>query len=126
MVDRLREGGWTEPVAIAADHVAEASQPALVVDMVISVGPRPELLAVVATNNRSAWMLGGDPAEFRVAFMRIAKRDQIAEPLGAGENFEEVAFVLGQIVAEELVRSEPGAFEMKVVKNRVFDSSLGQ
>ena len=58
--------------------------------------------------------------------MRLAERDEVAEPLGAGEDLQEPAVVLGEVVAEEVRLGQAGALEVEVVEDGVLDPRLGQ
>ena len=93
--------------------------------MIERLGPGPELLAVVGEDDgRAGPALGQPPQEF-VGRVRLVERDGVAERLGAREDLEQPAVVLGQVVAEDVVVGAAGALEVEVVEDRVLDAGLG-
>ncbi len=82
---RLGQRRGVQPVPIGRQRLQKRLQPAVLVDVLLRVRPRPELLAVVAKHDDRVGEAIGDPAQVLDRLVRRRKRDQVPQSLTARE-----------------------------------------
>ena len=71
-------------------------------------------------------MLRGHLRQVVDRLLRIGERNRVSQPLAAGKHREHAPFVLGQQVAGQLRVGQPGALEVEIVEDGVFDAGVDQ
>ena len=98
--------GGDKPIGVVDQQLEHSFQPAIFVNVFMGFRPSAEFLAVVAKHDDRTRLLFSDAAKISNRLLRVSEGDQISELLAAWQHGQQLRFILGDVVAVQLVLSE--------------------
>src|ERR1700730_351183 len=120
--DRIPRSRHFEPVRVLLQGGQKSLEPAVAVTVLVRLWPNAKFFEVVTHGCKPARVLLRSPAQKLNGLRDVSERNQVAQYFQSGKDSHTVAEVFGEIVAIELSQFEPGAKEMVIVDERVFDA----